>query len=263
MADKTMHHVVIGSDTYEIVDSTARADVEEATQAAYAALATDTATGSIATFPDGADSVPVKSLTVQIQPQQAGSGDPSPDNVRAISGWDTVHVYVDETVGTHDDTYTVNLPQTVYGGTLDVTSGVLTIDHGYMTVSGDSIVQRNTKTQYNFPCATNDANRGKWTMALGVPTCDRLVESQLSKGYSANYYTAILTTEDLDTAKTQLNGMQVVYPLNDNAKQTIQLTPTEVSTLLGDNNIYADAGEVNVVYRADTGLYIDKRLSNA
>jgi hypothetical protein len=46
---------------------------------------------SIATFKDGADA-PMKSLKVAIEPQQEGSGDPSPTNVRPISGWDEVDV---------------------------------------------------------------------------------------------------------------------------------------------------------------------------
>ena len=44
------------------------------------------ASGAVATFSDGADGLPIKSMTVQIEPIQAGSGDPSPSNVRAISG---------------------------------------------------------------------------------------------------------------------------------------------------------------------------------
>ena len=50
-------------------------------------LPVDNASGSIATFPDGADNVPVKSLVAQITPVQAGTGDPAPDNIRPISGW--------------------------------------------------------------------------------------------------------------------------------------------------------------------------------
>lgn len=42
---------------------------------------------SLAHFTDGADNVPVKALTVAINPVQSGEGDPSPDNVRPISGW--------------------------------------------------------------------------------------------------------------------------------------------------------------------------------
>ena len=47
----------------------------------------DTASGDIASFPDGADGLPVKDLTVAIEPVQSGTGDPSPTNVRPISGW--------------------------------------------------------------------------------------------------------------------------------------------------------------------------------
>ena len=54
---------------------------------ALAAFATDMASGSIASFPDGADSIPMKDVLVHIEPVQAGSGDPSPENVRPITGW--------------------------------------------------------------------------------------------------------------------------------------------------------------------------------
>ena len=47
----------------------------------------ETASGSVASFPDGADGLPVKKLTVNIEAVQEGSGDPSPTNVRPISGW--------------------------------------------------------------------------------------------------------------------------------------------------------------------------------
>lgn len=54
---------------------------------ALTAFATDTASGSIASFPDGADNIPMKDVLVHIEPVQEGSGDPSPDNVRPITGW--------------------------------------------------------------------------------------------------------------------------------------------------------------------------------
>lgn len=55
-------------------------------------LPVDTASGAIASFPDGADDVPMLSLKAQIEPVQEGSGDPSPDNVRPISGHTEVKV---------------------------------------------------------------------------------------------------------------------------------------------------------------------------
>ena len=79
MANYTMHHAVIGSDTYEIVDEQAR---DGKSSAIYC-----TTSGSLVTIPDGADSMPLKSLTVGIEAVQSGSGDPSPTNIRPISGW--------------------------------------------------------------------------------------------------------------------------------------------------------------------------------
>ena len=47
----------------------------------------DTASGSIASFHDGADDIPLKSCIVRVEPVQAGSEDPSPENERPITGW--------------------------------------------------------------------------------------------------------------------------------------------------------------------------------
>lgn len=55
-------------------------------------LPVKTATGSIAHFEDGADDVPLKSLTAQIVPIQEGTGDPSPSNPRPISGTSVLNV---------------------------------------------------------------------------------------------------------------------------------------------------------------------------
>ena len=46
----------------------------------------DNASGSIASFADGADDIQIRSLVVNIDPLQSGSGDPSPTNVRPITG---------------------------------------------------------------------------------------------------------------------------------------------------------------------------------
>lgn len=52
------------------------------------ALVTETTEEStIATCDDAAGGLPLKRLVANIEPTQAGSGDPSPDNVRAISGY--------------------------------------------------------------------------------------------------------------------------------------------------------------------------------
>ena len=62
------------------------------------------------------------SAVVTLKPKQAGSGDPSPENVRPISGYDSVTV-----TQSKDESQvkqiTLALPETIYGGTVDAISG--------------------------------------------------------------------------------------------------------------------------------------------
>ena len=55
-------------------------------KSAKAPVIINTASGTIASFEDGADGMPIKKLVVNIEPVQEGSGDPSPTNIRPISG---------------------------------------------------------------------------------------------------------------------------------------------------------------------------------
>lgn len=93
-----------------------------------------TATGNPAYFDDGADNLPMKSVTIAISAIQEGDGDPSLGNIRPISGREVVTLYHSD-VDTLDPTeYSIDLSEagTVYGGTLDVISGTLTVTHGYI-----------------------------------------------------------------------------------------------------------------------------------
>ena len=89
----------------ETIAGTANANASNAVQAANTALATaeaalsekagklvDTETGAIASFVPDRTIEQVLSVSVAVEPVQAGSGDPSPDNVRPISGWSAVGV---------------------------------------------------------------------------------------------------------------------------------------------------------------------------
>lgn len=91
--------------------------------------------GAMATFSDGED-LPLNSLNVNIEPVQSGSGDPSPDNVRPISGWSAVNVTlsgVNKLPPMVDGTYTGN------GLTAVVKDGVATLS-GTSTASGNALI---------------------------------------------------------------------------------------------------------------------------
>ena len=71
----------------EAAQSAQSVDAERLNRVAFGSYVTESVSGSIASFTDGADNIPMKDVLVHIEPVQAGSGDPSPDNVRPITGW--------------------------------------------------------------------------------------------------------------------------------------------------------------------------------
>jgi hypothetical protein len=128
----------------------AKADAESARDEAVNAVAsisgalddkadiiTDTASGAVASFTDGADDLPLKSLVVDINPiQDTSSGDPSPDNVCPISGWTGMQLNAN---GTTIPISWQSEAGTVYGGKLDVLTGILTVYPEYDSYNGEAL----------------------------------------------------------------------------------------------------------------------------
>lgn len=226
----------------------------------------DTASGAVATFADGADDIPVKNLTVNIEPAQSGTGDPSPDNVRPISGWTGANLTCNNETINIDWTDEVGM---VYGGSLDVTNGKLTVDM--------AMVDLGTLKWYYFE-RTNPPHFGTEVSGIESRTNNLLCSNYatVKNNPNTNAYGTIRATAEhssngikiSDTAYTDTNaftaamsGVQLVYELANPI--TYQLTPQEVKTILGENNIFADTGDVSVEYRADIKLYISKVVATA
>ena len=58
-----------------------------------------------------------------------------------------------------------------------------------------------------------------------------------------------------------MSGVQLVYELATPIE--VDLTPTEITTLLGTNNIFADCGDTTVDYYADPTLFVNKKIAAA
>ena len=117
--------------------------------------------GDIATFDDGADGMPIKHLVANIEAVQSGTGDPSPENIRPISGWtglsgqistkNLVPAFLDEEKTAYGLTLTPNADGSVrIHGTATNTSSVL-LNSKYVAIP----VKAGT---YIFNCNVNDAN---------------------------------------------------------------------------------------------------------
>lgn len=149
-----------------------------------AAFVTETVSGSIASFADGADGVPLKALVVNISPVQSGTGDPSPSNVRAISGFTAANVFVD---GKNILRYRDNLPTstTVNGITYTVNAdGSITINGTATATHGFSLTQREDPTPlkpgmtYHFRLYGGfDGTSGVGTLQLYVDTLSKFTSS--------------------------------------------------------------------------------------
>jgi hypothetical protein len=100
-------------------------------------------------------------------------------NICPISGIDSVAVTVSD--GTTPETTTIPLGQTVYGGTLDVKSGVLTVDRGYIasysgqTLPGAWISDRDVYTGSNSP-----TTGAQVVYELATPTTIQLSPKRIS-----------------------------------------------------------------------------------
>lgn len=204
----------------------------------------------------------IDSLIANIEPGQAGTGDPSPDNIRPISGWTGVNVTVSPTLDAEDgQTYNITFPSEagiVYGGQLDVTTGVLTVTMAEVDLG---TLTWNRTTSYSAPLfytniATKKASNismrcsaykysGNFSSAVGFANFS---ENASIGNCNANMQIFVRDDSytDIATFKTAMQGVQLVYELA--TPQTYQLTPTEVTLLLGENNIFADTGPITLTY---------------
>lgn len=210
--------------------------------------------GASVDFQNGQE-LPLLKCIVDIELVQSGSGTPSPDNIRPISGHSSVTVTVASASGGSGNDTTVSLGRTVYGGTLDVTTGVLKVTHGYIYTDGSFNVSNVAYGSGVYYTIVKNSIGAKTNNPL--PISDKFKSESVARvgncyiTYNGNYLIAVLPDQTADTiAKaTQWfsdNPTQFVYELA--TPQTVQLTPEKVRTIMGINNISANTGNINIIY---------------
>ena len=165
-------------------------------------------------------------------------------------------------------TATVNFGQTVYGGVLDVTNGKVTIervavDLGTLTWTKQTSVG-GTKTYFRTASEIADCKKNTNVGQLQGLICSNYAEdtwshtvdtvgydSTICTGWTNKSYIAIndqsKVSMSADDFKTAMSGVQLVYPLATPTE--ITLTPKQIETIVGINNVYHDCnGETEVKY---------------
>lgn len=147
----------------------------------------------------------------------------------------------------------------IFGGTIKIVSGVLTVTHGIVVYNGSEADWDNYNAQNGFYRALPEMSSGNWQSGLcdkfKVGTGDTSIQCiRLGASNSYIYFNhikdSIADISSLATWKTWLasNNVTVVYPLA--TPQTYQLSATEVLALLGNNNVISDTGNTEVTYKA-------------
>jgi len=223
-------------------------------------------TGAIITFNSQYAGLPLKAHKVAVTATQSGSGTPSPDNVRPISGHDIIIISHSGADTSNPTVHTIQIGSTVYGGEYDARTGVLTVTHkgGIFDGSADENWQYHaSSTSFYLENAFVVDNSFRTS---NICTCNYLKESQFILNsadmrdkpdnifcnqdwwYSHRLWVKMTQFSDATTFKAYLanNPLVIVYPLS--TPQTIQLPPCLIDTLEGVNNIWADTGDTTAQY---------------
>lgn len=378
----------------------ATAEAQEATQEMMTTSAPaiiPTATGSIVTITDGA-ARPAVELISHIEPVQEGSGDPSPDNVRPISGWDsvtaqrtgknksrietfngatwadssaglvdvlnslpvgkytisarwkliyngdgamsatdqygisisqvaskylawnttaigavrecsitfditesntgkinTVYLYAagNDNVGStgkaniydiqiersevatayepyQGQTLTADLPETVYGGEMNWTTGELENYGHKIVIDGTNIaVAKHESADGVYVIYNLDAYGHPLPASGGAMACSHFPVGEVGannihvspNNYGTIYIGSVPGISDAAAYNAWLANNPITCIYRAAEPERIQLTPQQLSTLKGINNVWSSTGETTLSYVADTKMYIDQRIS--
>lgn len=167
---------------------------------------------------------------------------------------------------------------TVYGGTLDLVSGVLTIDKNALTLDGTTTGKKFTGTWTDgnshgissYYISINNAVRNAG-VASDMFTYDLHSYTEITEPYLFPLGSGANVTFGFSFPSSTINTMgkanewlannrpTIVYKTT--TPQTYQLTPTQIAFLLGYNCLWSDCDEISAVYPCDTKLYIDEKTA--
>jgi len=214
-----------------------------------------TASGSVASFADGGDNIPVNTLTAEIDASVSGFTE-----VKVTRCGKNFWPFGDITASENDIPFSLKAGTYNLSGTRSGT-GTPSISIRFYYADGTSTVCQLSGTNSYSNSVNLTADVVKINKYISA---DSLVNVQLEAGdekttyeaYKGNSYTIAL-----DETLTQGGSLEVVSGLLTRTDMTTkQLTGVSIPTISGLNNIYANSGDVEVTYFTDKANEIAKLI---
>lgn len=197
-------------------------------------------------------------LTTKFSPKQAGTGDPSPENVRPISGWDSVKVTLSNESESHD--YNIILPETIYGGTVDAVAGVGSEEYIFKELA---IADMNNSE--NFPgwkyqewineCINNPQQDGSF-LALGIYGTTSIADISKGQFWNCNSYHTQIYSSKIGWGGMTQSQIKAAYPdlvvqfcLKLATSKSFKVSQVTIPSLRGENTFFTNGENMDIIYK--------------
>ena len=257
---------------------------QKITDELIALLPVDSASGSIASFSTSL-ALPLVSLKASIVATESGSGTKSPQNPYTLGGFSNAVISHSGEDTSNPDQTTLALGQTVYGGEIVLTkkaSGYavkLRVTHGILNLADYLFTRYKDGTNPIFMRSL--APLTKTYQTGDTPnikcSCFGVAQVRSASGQKTNLpdgYCSFVSNGsnfcircDAYTDETSFNtaiqnaNAQLVYELATPIE--IDLTDaSDIVALVGVNNVWSDAGDMEVRFKVGIQEYIDSKVSN-
>lgn len=236
--------------------------------------------------PVGSD---LENCVVTIKCTLSGSGTQSPSNVRELNGLSEITISVENVNNsTEKTTSNVELPEDavpVYGGTLDLTTGVLTITHAKVTYPTSNVVNKsgaptipagrhcyyvrvpnsawsggdNNPRQLYFDCSIFPIGTQSYTEMLTKTEFSMGIGSSGGVNSSIGFNTDIDNLADFNEWLSTAN-CQIVYPITTPVEY--QLDPSIIKAMYDRCIISTNGDKIHVTFNCNIKEYIDEKISD-
>ena len=182
-------------------------------------------------------------------------------NPQIVSKYGTLEYVTNSIVPVgHKTTY---LTRDIFGGYVDLISGKLVVDKVSVDLGSLEWVYHSDETPKYFQAYAPNKAWNRNAICSKYPIKETFGASGQSdktiscSRNSTRVYVVDTSYTDATTFKSAMNGVQLVYELA--TPQTYQLTPQQVNTLVGTNNVWSEQGNIELSYHIPITNLLVKR----